>query len=134
MFFNFASFPAMTSCSQISQMRCRCRSQPMLTEKYFAYFFHIIFDLYPYPPFFRHSSTKRDKQEKHYGRNNTCPNEHDNMLSVSFRSSMKCSFHILSYDLFCPTKVSDFPQQACNKLLRRNHNVFLHHHFHARYF
>lgn len=69
---------------QISQMRCRCGSQPMLTKKYFAYFFHIIFDLYPYPPFFRHSSTKRDKQEKHYGRNNTCPNEHDNILSFHF--------------------------------------------------
>lgn len=69
---------------QISQMRCRCGSQPMLTKKYFAYFFHIIFDLYPYPPFFRHSSTKRDKQEKHYGRNNTCPNEHDNMFSFHF--------------------------------------------------
>lgn len=89
---------------QISQMRCRCRSQPMLTEKYFAYFFHIIFDLYPYPPLFRHFSVKRDKQEKNKGKNNTCPNdcgnlfpfhvhegrnktfpnEHDNILSFHF--------------------------------------------------
>ena len=82
--FQLCLIPGYDLLRQISQMRCRCRSQPMLTEKYFAYFFHIIFDLYPYPPFFRHSSTKRDKQEKHYGRNNTCPNEHDNMLSFHF--------------------------------------------------
>lgn len=51
------------------------------THLLFPYF---ISDLYPYPPFFRHSSTKRDMQEKHYGKNNTCPNEHDNMFPFHF--------------------------------------------------
>lgn len=51
---------------------------------------------------------------------------------ILFLREMSYSYFLCN--LFRSAKVSDFPQQACDKLLWRDHDIFFYHHFHTSYF